>query len=139
MKKTKTEIELQEKGASDEVISSFLEKNKRIKKETQRLKKLFIDIDENKKKLVQTTIEDVAFMTVTLEDLSLKIAIEGATSEYKNGENQYGTKQSPEVQTYMQMMQRKTNAMKILLDCLPKTAPKQIEQDDGFENFVLHR
>ena len=33
----------------------------------------FKEIDKNKKKLVFTTIEDVAFMTVTMQDLREKI------------------------------------------------------------------
>lgn len=47
-------------------ISGYMDKTKRINKELRRLKKLFTEIDENKKKLVQATMEDVAFLTVTI-------------------------------------------------------------------------
>ena len=119
-------------------ISNYLEKQKRIKKEITRLKRLFSKIDENKKKLVFTTIEDVAFMTVTMQDLREEIVREGATCEYKNGANQYGTKQSPQVQIYLQMSQKQTQAMKILVDCLPKTE-KPLPKNDGFEDFINGR
>lgn len=120
-------------------ISGYLEKQDRIKKEVSRLKRLFAKIDANKKKLVLTTIEDVAFMTITMQDLRENIVRDGTTVEYKNGENQYGTKQSPDAQLYLQMSQKQTAAMKILLDCLPKTDRTVVEKSDGFEDFINNR
>jgi hypothetical protein len=118
--------------------SEDLEKQKRIKRETGRLKKLLKDIDENKKKMVQATIDDVAFLTVTMQDLRENIIREGTTVEYKNGENQYGTKQSPDAQLYLQMSQKQAQAMKILIDCLPKSATP-VQLDDGFDDFLKGR
>ncbi len=120
-------------------ISEYLEIQKRIKKESARLRKLFKEIDENKKKLVESTINDVAFMTVTMQDLREKIIRDGTTVSYKNGENQYGTKQSPDAQLYLQMSQKQTQAMKILVDCMPKTPNKIIQKEDDFEDFVNGR
>lgn len=132
------EEEQRRREAEYDSISEYLEKNKRIKKEVNRLKRLFRGIDENKKKLVFTTIEDVAFLTITMQDLRENIIRDGTTVEYKNGENQYGTKQSPDAQLYLQMSQKQTQAMKILVDCLPKTT-KTIKENDGFEDFVNGR
>ena len=121
-------------------ISEYLDKQNRIKKEVARLKRLFSKIDPQKKKLVFATIDDVAFMTITMQDLRDAIIREGTTVEYKNGENQYGTKQSPDAQLYLQMSQKQTAAMKILIDCLPKTQPKAaVEKNDGFEDFINSR
>lgn len=120
-------------------ISEYLEIQKRIKKESARLRKLFKEIDENKKKLVESTINDVAFMTVTMQDLREKIIRDGTTVSYKNGENQYGTKQSPDAQLYLQMSQKQTQAMKILVDCMPKTPNKIIQKEDDFDDFVNGR
>lgn len=138
---TDKEFEEEERRREEKVdsITNYLEKTKRIKRETNRLKKLFANIDENKKKLVFTTIEDVAFMTVTMQDLRETIIRYGTTTEYKNGENQYGTKQSPEAQYYLQLSQKQTQAMKILVDCLPKTEKARAVEDDGFESFVHGR
>ena len=105
--------ELRREEKSDS-ISNYLEKKKRIKKEVARLKRLFKEIDDNKKKLVFTTIDDVAFMTITMQDLRDDIIRDGTTVEYKNGENQYGTKQSPDAQLYLQLSQKQTQAMKIV-------------------------
>ncbi|RZT00910.1 hypothetical protein [Cuneatibacter caecimuris] len=132
------ELEAQKREAEFDSISNYIEKNKRIEKEVSRLNRLFTKIDGNKKKLVLATIKDVAFMTVTMQDLRDRIIRKGTTVEYKNGENQYGTKQSPDAQLYLQMSQKQTQAMKILVDCLPKTE-KPAPQDDGFEDFVRGR
>jgi hypothetical protein len=120
-------------------ISDYLEKQERIKKEAARLKRLFSKIDPQKKKLVITTIDDVAFMTVTMQDLRDNIIRDGTSITYKNGENQYGTKQSPDAQLYLQMSQKQTAAIKILVDCLPKTKKAPVEKSDGFEDFIASR
>lgn len=116
----------------------YLEKEAAIKKEERRLKRLFAKIDDSKKKLAFSTIADVAFLTVIMQELREKILKEGTTCEYKNGENQYGTKQSPDAQLYLQMSQKQTAAMKILMDCLPKTERPE-PKDDGFNDFVAER
>ena len=132
------EQEAQKREAEFDSISEYLEKNRQIEKEVRRLKRLFSKIDKNKKNLVFATIEDVAFLTITMQDLRDQIIREGTTVEYKNGENQYGTKQSPDAQLYLQMSQKQTQAMKILVECLPKTE-KPVARDDGFEDFVNGR
>ena len=119
--------------------AEYQKKVKRIKKEEARIKKLFGNIEEDRKKLVLTTIADVAFMTITMQDLRETINREGTTAIYKNGENQYGTKQSPESQTYLQLSQKLTQAMKILVDCMPKPERKQAGTGDDFEDFVEGR
>ena len=73
------EAEREEKVDS---AAAYLEKVKRIKREESRIKKLFKEIEENRKKLVFTTIADVAFMTVTMQDLRETIIREGTTATY---------------------------------------------------------
>ena len=129
-----------EREAERDSVAAYFEKQARIKKEINRLKRLFKDIDENKKKLVFTTIDDVAFMTITMQDLRENIIRQGTTCEYKNGANQYGTKQSPDAQLYLQLSQKCTQAMKILVDCLPKTEKlKATQPEDDFDDFVEGR
>ena len=90
-----------EESKTDEKTDNELdyqEKNAKIEKEIRRLRRLFSKIDKNKKNLVYTTIDDIAFMTVTMQELREKIIREGTSIEYKNGENQWGKKQSPDAQ-----------------------------------------
>lgn len=60
-------------------------KEQRIKTEKTRLKGIFKDLDENKRKLVTPLIEKAAFMSIELDDLQAKLEKDGWTSEYQNG------------------------------------------------------
>ena len=113
-----------------------VERENRIKKEKNKLKKQFSKIDERKKQLVQRLIENAAFMAITLEDLQDDISMNGCISEYKNGENQYGTKKSPEVEIYNTMVKNYAAVIRQLTDLLPEGVEKT---DDGFDDFISGR
>ncbi len=114
------------------------QKFKLIKKEISRLRKIFKDLDKDKWDTAFSMIKNAAFMIVTLEDLQETINREGAVSEYQNGENQWGTKKSPEVEIYNTMIKNHMAIIKQLSDLLPKQPSKQ-DTDDGFIDFVESR
>lgn len=116
---------------------SDLEQDKRIKKEITRLRSIFKKLDKDVMKGVKSLIENAAFMSVTLEDLQETINREGTVSEYKNGEHQYGTKKSPEVEIYNTMIKNHMAIIKQLTDLLPKEEIKEV--DDGFDAFVMKK
>lgn len=115
-------------------INKDLSKEERILLEIKRLNKIFGKMDTKTKKAVHSLIENAAFMSVTLEDLQKEIIKNGVVSEYQNGENQWGTKKSPEVEVYNTMIKNHIAIMKQLTELLPKQEIKQ--EDDGFEEFV---
>lgn len=133
---TKT-AERYEKTAKEIPVDAEKKRKRLIRNEIRRLGECFKEIPSEKRRLVKATIEDAAFLTVTMQELRDQISREGTEIEYKNGENQYGTKQSPAVVSYLQMSQKLTAAMKILLDCQPKTEPKEV--DDKFDDFIVER
>lgn len=114
-----------------------ISKDERIKKEIRKLNGLFKNIEPKLKKTVSSLIEKAAFMAVTLDDLQDHINENGVTEEYKNGENQYGTKKSPQVEIYNTMIKNYSSIMKQLTDLVPKEAPK--EKEDDFDEFVNSR
>ena len=114
-----------------------MEKDKRIKREVTRLNRIFKDIAKDRKSSVTSLISNAAFMTITLEDLQVAINENGTISEYKNGENQFGTKKSPEVEVYNTMIKNHCSIIKQLSELLPKIEPKPA--DDGFDDFVGNR
>ena len=99
-------------------------KEQRIKSEKTRLKGIFKELDENKRKLVTPLIEKAAFMSIELDDLQETIEQEGWTSEYKNGENQYGTKKSPEAETYIALSKNYAAVIKQLTELVPAAKRK---------------
>ena len=126
-----------EKMEDEEKELKELEKQKRIKIEIKRLESIFKNLSKNTKKTVKTLIENAAFMTITLEDLQQCINRNGFTDRYQNGENQFGTKKSPEVEIHMSMTKNHIQIMKALTELIPKEQPRQ--ESDGFEDFVHSR
>ena len=117
----------------------YLEKDKRVKGEIERLTKILeeLEIDSQKKEAAKSLIENAAFMAITLQDLQDEINREGVVSRYQNGENQWGTKQSPEASTYISLVNRHNAVMKQLIDLLPKEETK--DTTNIMEQFVASR
>jgi hypothetical protein len=113
------------------------QKIERIKAEIKKLNSSFKNLDKNQKKICKSLIENAAFMAVSLEDLQTIINREGYVTEYKNGQNQFGTKKSPEVETYISMTKNYSAIIKQLTDLLPEKVEKT--EDDGFDDFVKSR
>lgn len=125
----------EEKDEIREKISNYelMEKNKKIKKETQRLKKLFKDLPENKHKMAEKLIENASFMSITLDELKEDIKLYGIKETYVNGKDQFGFKESIESKTYNIMIKNYMNIIKQLNDMMPEQ--KKINEDDEFEQF----
>ncbi len=99
-------------------------KEQRVKDEKKRLKVIFEELEENKRNLVVPLIEKAAFMCVELDDMQESIGMKGWTSEYKNGENQYGTKKSPEAEAYIALSKNYAAVIKQLTDLVPAAKRK---------------
>ena len=127
MEEEKTD--LREKISAKELI----DKDKKITKETNKLKKLFKELPENKKKMAEKLIENASFMSITLDELKNDIKIYGVKETYVNGKDQYGFKESIESKTYNTMVKNYMNIIKQLNDMLPEE--KKINEDDEFERF----
>ena len=107
----------------------LIEKNNKIKKEKQILEKIFKKIDKNKQKIVEKLIDNVAFMSITLDELKEDIKKYGIKEEYMNGKNQFGFKESVESKTYNTMLKNYMSAIKQLIDLLPVDEQKNAGED----------
>ena len=107
----------------------LIDKNNKIKKERQMLEKIFKKIGKNKQKIVEKLIDDVAFMSITLDELKEDIKIYGIKEEYMNGKNQFGFKESVESKTYNNMLKNYMSAIKQLIDLLPTEEKKSAGED----------
>ncbi len=102
-------------------------------KQLRRLEKIFRDIREDKKETVRNLIENAAFMEIQLAGLQKEIAEKGPVSEYKNGENQWGTKKSPEVEIYNTMIKNYMAVVRQLLELLPEGGA---DEKDELMSFI---
>lgn len=113
-----------------------MEKDKRIKKEENRLKKIYKNIEDNKKDTVIGLIQRLAYLRVTLEDFEKDLDENGFTELFQQGEKQspYERKR-PVADLYNTMNTAYQKGIKQLTDLLPKEI-KVADEDDGFEDFV---
>ncbi|SMO54717.1 hypothetical protein [Melghirimyces algeriensis] len=111
-----------------------LSMDERIKKEFNRLKRIFKHIPKERKDTAISLMRNAAFMTATLDDLQDQINRKGYITEYQNGENQWGTKKSPEVDIYNVMIKNHMAVIKQLCDLLPDDSKK--EATDELMEFV---
>lgn len=101
-----------------------LSKQQRIKREIARLKKVFNNLDKNMLTTVGSLINRAAFMTVSLQELEEEINTNGYIAEYKNGENQFGEKQSDAVKTHLAMTKNLAVVIKQLAELVPPEKKK---------------
>jgi hypothetical protein len=116
-----------------------MERNEKIKAEIARLQDVFFTIPDNVKNVVSSLIENAAFMTVTLAELQEKMNKSGTVSKYKNGENQYGTKKSPEVEIYNAMIKNHMAIINALTEHIPVgtfAPPPPAKEPDAFERLA---
>ena len=92
---------------------------KKKSKELNKLKKIFKDIEPNKRQTVEKLIENAAFMAESLTALQEVIRQKGFVEEYQNGANQYGVKKCSEVEIYNTMIKNYSSIIKQLVDLLP--------------------
>ncbi len=100
-----------------------------IEKEKQRLFKIFSGLPQNKIDTVSGLIDNAAFMLVQMQFMQERINEEGVTIKYQNGENQWGYKKSPDVETYNSFIKQYTTIIKQLVDLLPPEVAKNVEQE----------
>ena len=116
---------LTEKGVGFMATKKELSKEDRIKREYNRLRRIFKDIGEGKFKTVESLIRNAAFMAVSLDELQEQINAEGYVVEYQNGANQSGTKQSDAVKTHIAMTKNHAAIIKQLCDLVPPEKKKE--------------
>lgn len=137
---TRKNSQLQEKSENieenlKENLAFYTRKQKQalITSERTRLNNIFRSLPEEKKKVINPLIDELAFMCTELKDLKQQVHRDGAIEKYRNGANQYGKKKSAAVDIYNTMLKNYSAITKQLGDLLPK---ENEELDDGFDEFL---
>lgn len=113
-----------------------LTKEERIKKEEQRLNKIFRDFkDEKKIRTAQPLICRAAFLKTTLEDYESDINQNGSVEMFRQGKDQEPyERERPVVRQYNQMNAQYAKIVKQLTDLLPEQ--KDGTDTDDLLNFI---
>ena len=101
-----------------------LTKEKRIRSEYTRMKKMFAAMPENERKFCDPLLQNAAFMCVTLKDLQESINENGTSDTYQNGRNQSGVKASADLQAYNSL----AKVYNALMDKLSAKLPKEVRK-----------
>ena len=121
------------RSAADYITSSADLKKDCADRELKKLEKLFSPLPENERSFIQPLLDNAAFMKTTLDELQIKIRLEGATDEYQNGANQCGVKISAAIQAYNQLMK----TYHTLMDKLLAKLPVETDTTDELDEFRL--
>ena len=106
------------------------EKEKVIKKEIRKLKKINKNVPENKKIYVNRLIEQCAFMYVTLDELQKTINETGAVELFVNGAQKM-LREHPACKIYNQMIKNYSSSIKQLIEISP-----EIKESDELMSFL---
>lgn len=103
--------------------------NEKIQVEKKKLTQVFSNIESKKKSTIEKLIDNASFMSVLLDDLSKDISENGYMTEYQNGANQWGTKESPSSALYNKTISNYSKIIKQLTDLLPAEVQEQYKDD----------
>src|SRR5690606_24707965 len=112
------------------------EKEKRIKKELSRLKKIFDALPEDAKQVADGLIQEAAFMRVTLEETRAVIDRDGVIERFEQGVQRF-YREHPATKVYTALINRYQGVMKQLIDLLPDE--DKTKQGDELMEFVKSR
>jgi len=115
-----------------EAQNRLAKNDKLIKTTKKKLLKILSKIDENLLKISDSLIENIAFMSVMLDDLMTIIKAKGVKEYYCNGKNQFGFKESVEIKIYNTMQKNFQTSMKLLIDMLSRNG---VNDEDAIEEL----
>lgn len=113
-------------------------KAERVSATIKKMRKMLGGIDKDHREIVESLIENAAFMCETLRDLQKEIDENGVVEEYRNGANQYGYKTSSAVVAYNQMIKNYNQTCRQIIDIVGKNGVRG-DADDGFDDFVSRK
>jgi hypothetical protein len=108
----------------------FNKNDKLVKSTKKKILKILSKIDVNLLKISDSLIENISFMSVTLDDLIQTIKAKGIKEFYCNGKNQFGFKESVEIKIYNTMQKNFQSSMKLLIDMLSRNGLNDDETEE---------
>jgi len=113
------------------------EKEKRIKREEARLKKIFADLPEDRRRVAEGLVKEAAFMRVTLEETRAVIDREGVIERFEQGAQRF-LREHPATKVYASLINRYSTVVKQLIDLL-SDGEKGKDEADELMAFVKRR
>lgn len=115
-------------------MANLPEVEARIKKETQRLKRILNKVPEDKKRLAENVARHISFMQITLEDLERDILENGYSEMFSQQKDIVYERERPAVRIYNATIKNYAAACKQLVDLIPAT--QAVEEKDELMAMV---
>jgi len=96
------------------------EKKGRKTSEIDQLRKIYANIDANKRIYAEKMLRELEFMSETMSALQEQIRDEGPVASYVNGNGFEVTQENPAQKSYNAMIKNYNSTVKVLMDMLPK-------------------
>ena len=112
-------------------------KDEIVKKEKSKFSAICREVEKDKRKAMETLVDEAAFMGASLFELRKKINKKGYTEEYQNGANQKGVKKSSEVEVYNTMIKNYTAVIKQIMEIAGKKEANAKGKGDSDEFFAF--
>ncbi|MFJ8220541.1 hypothetical protein [Bacillus cereus] len=121
-------------------IKKELTKEERVKKEVNRLKRIYKEMPKDTLMVVEGLIVEAADLRVRLEDIRKNLDENGYDEMFSQSENQEPyERERPQARRYISMNKNYQSIMKQLGDYVPKIPAKPKGNSDGFDEFVKSR
>ena len=114
-----------------------IEKEKLIKAEENRLRRIYKKIGSEKMNIAIGAIQRAAFLRVSLQELEDDINEHGYTEKFQQSNQQPYDRKRPNAETYKGFYDSYLKTVKQLTDMLPKEEPKP--DVDEFDEFISSR
>ena len=106
-------------------------KKRHVRKEQARLMLLFDGADGNKMDFIRDTVNQLAWLGVTIQELQVQIDAKGVVLPYQNGENQSGYQVNPACKLLKDYQQVYNTQFRALLPLVPEK-PSDYDSLDEF-------
>jgi signal recognition particle subunit SEC65 len=114
-----------------------LTKDERVKKEINRLRKIYKELPKDTLTVVEGLIVEAADLRVRLEDIRKDLDENGYDEMFSQSEKQEPyERERPQSRRYIAMNKSYQSIMKQLGDYIPKPDKNNNDSDDGFDAFV---
>src|SRR5690625_4855050 len=117
-----------------------LTKNQRVRKEVNRLKRIYKDLPKDTLMVVDGLIVEAADLRIRLEDIREDLDTNGYDEMFSQSPEQVPyERERPQARRYVALNKNYQSIMKQLGDYIPKPEKKKGDEDDGFEEFLMRR
>lgn len=115
--------------------SGVFAKDKEIKKEVSKLKKIFGDLEGRNKEVSLKLIDEAAFLAIEMRELKQHVKEFGSVDEMEQGEYTI-LRTSPYYKNYLDAAKTYTTIFKQLLDLYPKGDGPKVNEVDELQSFL---